>query len=252
MCARLHPRPADDRLRGVGGGAHDVRVGDGVGQRLGGPNGKSCGGELLHERAETVGVACCHGDGLEPVPRRERPGMGACLHPGADDRHPLGVASSEVSGRQHGPGCRARGGDERAVHHGQRRPVGRIEADDHGLVGRLVDVVGEQRHQLRGEGTGSGEVRRHRDQQPVTLIHASGDAGWHRDPAAGDLGHGTGERLDQLVEVEDLLHLVVGQDEHLVSVTQPVADRAGHEPLVTSARCHRLLRFAAFRGQYAT
>ena len=55
---------------------------------------------------------------------------------------------------------------------------------------------------------------RHRRQQAVALFDASADAVRRRSAAGAEVGHRTSERVDQLVDIEDLLNLAPAEQQH--------------------------------------
>ena len=118
------------------------------------------------------------------------------------------IASTRASSRasRRAASAAATGGprrrDVRPVHQRERRAVRRIEERDRRLVRRPVGVVREDGDELAAE-PGRREIAGHRAEQAV-LAGEGRDPRRHRDGARRELRVGARERVDELVEIEQL------------------------------------------------
>jgi len=106
---------------------------------------------------------------------------------------------------------RAHSSDVRAVHHCDRRSVLGIEEDDRRLVTRKIGVAGKHADELAAEA-GRGRVPDHRAEDTGGCERT--DARHERRRSSGEFRMRGSERIEERVEVEQLLHFAAAQDKH--------------------------------------
>ena len=206
MRAGRDPVEQDDRLGGMRRRRDDVGAAHRLLER--GCGCADLGRQLLRLRPVAAGDA----DLVPVADARERTRMRARLDAGAEDgEHARVVPRQQARGERRRAGG-ARGGDVRPVHQRERRAVRRVEERDRRLVRRPVGVVREDGDELAAE-PGRREIARHRAEQAVVLGEGR-DPRRHRGGARRELRVGARERVDELVEIEQLLHLRAGEHEH--------------------------------------
>ena len=170
----------------------------------------------VHDVGAAHGVlilsAACDANLGELAHAREHLLRRAGLHARSEDRQHPRVLARERARRQRRGGRGAHRGDVRPVHDRDRRPVLRVEHDDLRLVRRPVDVAGEEGDELAPEA-GRGQVRGHRAEQ-AGVAGERCDARRHRGCACRQLHVCARERVRELVEIEQLLHLGAAEHEH--------------------------------------
>ena len=135
----------------------------------------------------------------------------ARLNAGAENREHARVGPRQKLRRERRRRSGAHRGDVRPVHERRRRPGGGIDERDESLVRRPVAVPLEERHELAAH-PGSRRVPRHRAEHAGAGPHA--DARHELRGVGGKLRVRGGERVDELVEIEQLLDVGASQDEH--------------------------------------
>src|SRR5439155_5912696 len=102
-----------------------------------------------------------------------------------------------------------------------RCAVVRVEDADQCLVRMAVPVLWEQRHQLAGKA-GGGQIRRHGAEEAVAL-REGGDPWRHRGIAGTEIGVRRSERVDERVEIEQLAHFGLREDDQDRRLSKPRA-----------------------------
>ena len=190
--ARAEPFEADDRLLRGSRGVDDV----GAANRI---------LELAATGDPHLGEVARAGEHLL---RRAR------LDAGAEDREDARIRSRQQPRRERGRRGGAHRGDVRPVHERDGRARRWVEERDGRLVRRPVAILGEERDELAAE-SGGRRVAEHRAENPG--LGPGADARHERRLPAGELRVGSRERIEERVEVEQLLHFASAQDQHLQS-----------------------------------
>src|SRR5207249_647803 len=81
------------------------------------------------------------------------------------------------------------------------------------LMGLAIRVAREERDELARE-TCRREVRGHHAEERVAVVHERGDTRRHRHVSGGQVSVRLRERVDETVEVEQVAHLALREDEH--------------------------------------
>ena len=169
--------------------------------------------ELVGERFRFRVIARGDPNFVDRTHAFDRLDVGSRLHARAEHGEDRCLLAREQARRERGTGCRSRRRDVRAVHQRDRCAVLMVEHENRGLMRGTVDVAREERHELARERR-LRHVRRHHAEQALLLFDERRDASRHRDVAVRKGSMRVGDRVDESVEVEQLSHLRLGEDEH--------------------------------------
>ena len=183
---------------------------------------RAFGPSSVGERFGFRRVAPCDANLVELPDALEGARVRPCLDSRADEGEHLRVLAREQPCRQRRARSRPGRGDVPPVHQRQRGAVLRIEDRDHRLMRVPVGVLREERHELAGEPC-RGKVRRHHPEQTLALLHQRSNARRHRRVAGAQVSVCGRERVDELVEIEQLAHLGFGEEDHDRRFSRPSA-----------------------------